>query len=145
MMKKLILLFAAAFFIVAGNAQTEETMDSVQYLSPFDFGLAEATTDSARYEVLYKTHEAAVAEGKNVSYEGIDSLTIEVKPGFKSIPLTQINDFHGMKLTVKNNAQKYFLFEMIQPATPIEIDKRLVDEIQLPICSLYRNRDPSLI
>ncbi|MCR4964629.1 MAG: hypothetical protein K6A41_03125 [Bacteroidales bacterium] len=127
-MKKIILLFAAVLFVMAGNAQKEETMDSVQYLSPIDFGLAEATTDSARYEVLYQTHVAALAEGKNVSYEGIDSLTIEVKAGFKSIPLTPINDFHGMTLTVRNNAQKYFLFEMIQPATPIEIDKSLVDE-----------------
>ncbi|MBR4135931.1 MAG: right-handed parallel beta-helix repeat-containing protein [Bacteroidales bacterium] len=127
-MKKMILLLAAILLTWAGNAQTEETMDSIQYISPLDFGLAEAESDSARYEVLYRTHQAALAEGKDVSYEGIESLTIQVSAESKSIPLTPNNDFHGLKLTVRNNAQKFFLFEMIQPATPIEFDKKRVDD-----------------
>ena len=124
----MILLLAAIWLMMAGNAQTEETMDSIQYISPFDFGLAEAESDSARYEVLYQTHLAALAAGKDVSYEGIESLTIQVNADSKSIPLTLNNDFHGLQLTVRNNAQKFFLFEMIQFATPIEIDKKRVDD-----------------
>lgn len=114
--------------LLTGIAQTELDMDSVQYISPFDFGLAEATTDSARYEVLYQTHLAALAAGVDVSYEGIEELTIEVSAGSKSIPLTRNNDFHGMTLIVKNNAQKCYLFEMIQAAMPVELDKKMVDE-----------------
>lgn len=128
MIKKLTMLLVLVVLGLTGNAQMANMKDSLQCLSPYDFGLAEATTDSARYEVLYQTHLAAVAQGVDVSYEGIDSLTIEVTAGCKSIPLTPNNDFHGLKLTVKNNAQKFFLFEMIQPATPIELDKKWVDE-----------------
>lgn len=128
MMKKLTILLVLASFMLTGKAQTEVTMDSTQCFSPFDFGLSEALTDSARYEVLYQTHLAAAAAGGDVSYEGIGSLTIEVTAGSKSIPLTLNNDFRGLKLTVRNNAQKCYLFEMVQPATPIVIDKKMVDE-----------------
>lgn len=128
MMKKLTILLVLASFMLAGNAQTQDTMDYSLCFSPFDFGLAEAQTDSARYEVLYRTHLAAATAGGEVSYEGIEDLTIEVTATSKSIPLCRNTDFHGLKLTVKNNAQKFFLFEMIALAIPVEIDKKMVDE-----------------
>ena len=51
------------FFCNMAFAQRHDKTDTIQYLSPFDFGLAEAETDSARYEVLYATHTKAVETG----------------------------------------------------------------------------------
>ena len=59
-------------------AQRHDKTDTIHYISPFDFGLAEAETDSARYEVLYATHTKAVETGAEVSYQGIGTLVIEV-------------------------------------------------------------------
>ena len=93
-------------------AQTHEKTDTIRYLSPFDFGLAEAETDSARYEVLYATHAKAVEMGADVSYQGIGTLVIEVTEHSLPIPLTHHNDFAGLQLIVKNTAKAQYLFSM---------------------------------
>lgn len=81
-------------------------------LSPFDFGLGEAETDSARYEVLYNTHLQAVLTGASVSYQGIDSLVVEVTGNSLPILLSGRNDFNDLHLTVRNSAKPHFLFSM---------------------------------
>ena len=93
-------------------AQTHERTDTIRPLSPFDFGLAEAETDSARYEVLYATHAKAVEMGADVSYQGIGTLVIEVTEHSLPIPLTHHNDFAGLQLIVKNTAKAQYLFSM---------------------------------
>ena len=45
-------------------------------VSPNDFGLAKAKTGVERYQVLVKTHKAALAAGVNVDYTGIDTIKI---------------------------------------------------------------------
>lgn len=40
-------------------------------ISPYDFGLSRAKTGIERYEVLLRTHKAAIAAGVNVDYTGI--------------------------------------------------------------------------
>ncbi len=127
-MKKYTLILFLLGMMVAGMAQETEMTDSIAYVSPFEFGLQEATTDSARYDVLYRTHKAAIETGKVVNYAGVEQLTIEVTADSKSIPLSSYNDFSGLTLTVKNKAQKFFLFELIQPAQPVQIEKRMVDD-----------------
>ena len=93
-------------------AQRHDKTDTVRYISPFDFGLAEAETDSARYEVLYATHTKAVETGAEVSYQGIGTLVIEVTENSLPIPLTRHNDFAGLHLIVKNISRAQYLFSM---------------------------------
>ena len=93
-------------------AQRHEKTDTTLLLSPFDFGLAEAETDSARYEVLYATHTKAVELGADVSYQGIGTLVIEVTESSLPIPLTRHNDFAGVHLIVKNQHKAQYLFSM---------------------------------
>ncbi len=96
-------------------------------LSPYSFGLAEATSDSARFEVLFSTHLAAVAANVPVTYNGIDSLTIEIPATAKSIPLTQNTDFGGMRLRVLNRTKHCYLFERVNVADSIHTTKAQID------------------
>lgn len=123
----LLLLFLAMKIPVL--AQNQPTPDSTknQSLSPIDFGLFEAQSDSERYEVLYKTHVAALKEGVEVDYTGIDKLTIEVHAEAKRIPLGKYSDFKGLQLLVKNKSKTCYLFELQQKTQKINIDKNLLD------------------
>lgn len=96
-------------------------------LSPIKFGLYEADSDSARYEVLYQTHVAALKAGVAVDYSGIDTLTIEVTKSSNRIPLGKTTDFKGLRLRVKNRSKLCYLFELQQEAKAITIDKSLLD------------------
>ena len=73
--------------------------------SPINFGLQEAKTGVERYKVLLKTHQAALAAGKDVDYTGIKSIDIEIPDNFKTIPLTNNNDFKGCIFNVKNTSK----------------------------------------
>ena len=97
-------------------------------ISPYDYGLATAKTGVERYNVLLKTHRAAVAAGVNVDYSGIDSLDIEIPKSFKRIPLTQYNDFKGCVLNIRNTTKKVWLFYQAREATAVSIDKQLIDK-----------------
>ena len=110
-------------------AQTVDTTRVPQTLSPFDFGLADATTDSARYAVLYDTHCEAVALGTDVSYRGVGALTIEVTRDAQPIPLTRHNNFGGLLLTVRNNAKHHYLFTMTDTDwSSVELAQDSVDD-----------------
>ena len=126
-----IALLLLLLFITSGNvlfAQHNANRDTFATLSPLEFGLATAETDSARYEVLYATHAHAVATGANVSYAGIESLTIEVPSEAEPIPLTRNSDFGGMKLTVKNYSKAKYLFSLTDTLwNPIELDPNVAD------------------
>jgi len=96
-------------------------------LSPFDFGLAEAQSDTDRFYVLYNTHVAALNLGVDVDYSGIDTLDIAIPANAKRIPLTIKNNFSGAVFRIKNTTKQFVLFEMIRTATPINIDKNMLD------------------
>lgn len=122
----LIFLFGA---VGGAIAQTADSIYIPQTLSPFDFGLAEATTDSARYTVLYNTHLQAVNIGAEVSYRGVGALTIEVTQNAQPIPLGRRNDFGGVLLTIKNNAKPHYLFSMADSIwNTIELGSDSVDD-----------------
>ena len=111
-----VILFIFSIFTINKNmavAQRHDKTDTIRYISPFDFGLAEAETDSARYEVLYATHTKAVETGAEVSYQGIGTLVIEVTETSRPIPLTRHNDFAGLHLIVKNKCKAGYLFIMM--------------------------------
>ena len=127
-----ITLLIILLFILTGNAvfaQHNVNSDTLSALSPFDFGLETAETDSARYEVLYATHAHAVATGANVSYAGIESLTIEVPSEAAPIPLTPNSDFGGLTLTVKNYAKAKYLFSLTDTLwNSIKLDPKVADK-----------------
>ncbi len=125
-MKKiyLLLLFVIMGQVVFGQDIIQEPSDTLY--SPYSFGLAEAASDIDRYEVLYKTHLAAVDAGVGVDYTGIDTLTIEIPANARPIPLTPFTDFSGLVLTVRNTHKTLFLFELVGAAMPIDIEKDLL-------------------
>ena len=119
-MKK-ILLFTLLFFgIISTYAQDF-------WLSPRQFGLDTATNGISRYRVLYNTHVAAIEQGVDVDYFGLDTLELEIPADMKTIPLTQYNSFHQLKLKVTNNSKNCFLFNRVMPAQPIDISKEMID------------------
>lgn len=95
-------------------------------LTPFDYGLKDARTDIERYEVLLQTHTMAVKMRKAVSYKGIGEICIEIPKGGKSIPLSYKTDFAGVKIIVKNKAQKIALFEFQREVFEVFIPKEIL-------------------
>ncbi|MBO4588050.1 MAG: hypothetical protein J5711_04010 [Bacteroidales bacterium] len=98
-------------------------------VSPLDYGLREATNGIDRYHALYRAHTEAVARGLNVSYEGIDTLHLELPPDFKSVPLGTYTDFGGLVLYVTNHSAHGALFSRIATSHPVSFDKSLIDSL----------------
>lgn len=96
-------------------------------LSPIEFGLDKAKTGLERYEALLRAHQTAVQAGVNVDYAGIDTIRLEIPAKPTRIPLTQINDFKGCVLVVKNTSKTCYLFDRRKEGEAISIDKRLID------------------
>ncbi|MBR4919348.1 MAG: hypothetical protein IKZ52_09045 [Bacteroidales bacterium] len=119
---KQLILFVCLFILMKVPLNAQDSL-----LSPKDFGLYEAASDSERYEVLYKTHMAALKANVPVDYSGIDTLTIEITASSQRIPLGKTTDFKGLRLTVRNKSKLCYLFERQQAATSITIDKGLLD------------------
>ena len=96
-------------------------------ISPFDYGLREAVSDTDRYWALYHAHEEALARNIPVSYEGIDTLEIALPSDFKSIPLGPQTDFGGLVLYVTNNARHGALFTMPNRQNELSLTKHRVE------------------
>ena len=122
-MRKLltIIILLMSVSICQGQEQKEP-------VSPCWYGLDEAKTDVERFYALYNTHVAALELGVDVNYDGVDKLDIEIPADAKPIPLTSYNLFKNLVLNVKNNSKHFFLFEMVQPADSIVVDKELIDK-----------------
>ena len=128
-LKHTFLIIIALNICFFNNSFAQINYDSVNKISPLDFGLLEASTDAMRYEILYKTHCKAIELNLDVDYSKIDSLTIEVTENSESIPLTSNNNFNGLELIVKNNSKKHYLFEMVQNKwDSVDFDKNIVDD-----------------
>ena len=97
-------------------------------VSPFQYGWLEADSDKARYKVLYETHTAAVEQGAQVDYCGIDTANIELYYGCRLIPLTDYNDFKGLVINVKNNVRNDYIFSHAEPSTPVTLNKESIDK-----------------
>lgn len=106
----------------------QESTRRVNYISPNDFGLAQAKTGEERFEVLYKAHSYAASYGYTVNYEGIDHIDLVIPRDAKSIPLSYQNDFSGVVFNVLNNNKNLFLFSLIQKPTDIVVDKKDLDD-----------------
>ena len=128
MMKiRYLLLLLAVAMLLSCSAMNSAT-GSPKALSPYDYGLATAKTGVERYNVLLKTHKAAVAAGADVDYTGIKSIDIEIPDKFTPIPLTQNNDFKGCTITVRNKIKGVWLFTTSQKGQSIAVGKREIDK-----------------
>lgn len=86
-----------------------------------------STDGVGRYRAMLAAHTYAVAQGTTVSYDGIDTLQIEIPADAKTIPLSDSNDFSGLVLYVLNNSKHMSLFAMKSPFAEIELSKEIVD------------------
>ena len=98
-------------------------------VSPYDYGLREASGPMGRYYALYNAHRDALYMGMEVSYDGIDTLEIELPPKWKSIPLGPRTDFNGLVLYVTNHVGHGSLFSLTGTPHSVEFDKALVDSL----------------
>lgn len=96
-------------------------------VSPYEYGLAIAKTGVDRYNVLLKTHQAAVAKGVNVDYSGIYSIDLEIPRNAMSIPLTAVNDFKGTTFRVINTNRNFALFESKNQMKSISVNAAQID------------------
>lgn len=90
-------------------------------LSPLDYGLKDAKDGKERFEVLKRCHEDAVLRHCSVSYEGIDSIYLEIPQDAESITLSGKTDFAGVKLVVDNKEKDLVLFLMKGKLADIEV------------------------
>lgn len=116
-------LCAFAFLITTSIYVCAQTV-----VTPFQYGWSGAKSDKERYRVLYETHAAAVRQGAQVDYSGIDTANIELYDGCNSIPLTDHNDFKGLVINVKNNARNDYLFSHVEPSAPVTLSKESIDK-----------------
>lgn len=98
-----------------------------QTVSPYDYGLREAHGAMGRYYALYNAHVDALHRGLEVSYDGIDTLDIELPPNWKTIPVGRHTDFGGLVLYVTNRTKHGALFSLLGEEKELQIDKGLVD------------------
>lgn len=99
-----------------------------QTINPLDYGINEAKTGVARYEVLLKCHKDAVKQRAKVSYAGIREIELEIPANFTSIPLTENTDFAGCTITVTNTKKRACLFAMSSAIEPIDVSAKAIDE-----------------
>ena len=128
-MRRSLILIAAVIvcFSCSSCSSARQFVSKKTDISPYDYGLAKAKSGEERYQVILKTHRAAVASGVNVDYIGIDTIRLEIPEKPSRIPLTNYNDFRGCVFVVKNNAKNTYLFERKTDGKPIAVDKRLID------------------
>ena len=107
------------------TARGQERADGL--VSPLDFGLREAASGMGRYYALYNAHTYAFHHGLEVTYDGIDTVNIELPPSWRSIPLGPNTDFGGLVLYVTNHARHGALFSLSTAATELAMDKAMVD------------------
>ena len=109
-----ILLCVFALFQTAGCAIVRG--DFTGFILPFDYGQRSAKTGEQRYDVLYKTHCAAIERGVNVDYARVGEVELSIPKDAKSIPLTDFTDFKGTRFVFHNFTKMTFMFELSQSA-----------------------------
>ena len=97
---------------------------SSRCLSPLEFGYASAINGVQRYEVLLKTHEAAIKMGVGVTYAGISQIDLDIPKSSKPIPLGDYTDFAGAVISVTNNVNNHYLFEIDNETERIVLTKK---------------------
>lgn len=98
-------------------------------ISPYEYGYSNADTPIKRYNVLLKTHTAAVNNGVDVDYSNLPPIIdLEIPQNAKSIPLTQNNDFKGVTFNVLNKEKNIALFSKTKTVKAIRVEKDQIDK-----------------
>lgn len=97
-------------------------------VSPLDYGLREAKTGEERYWVLYNAHHAALKQKTNVDYSEVGDIFIAIPKDFKYIPLTSVNDFCGITITVDNTVGACTIFRSEGKVRTISVSNKQIDE-----------------
>ena len=96
-------------------------------LNPISYGLSNAKDGKERFVVLMKCHNDAVKMGCSISYEGIDTLELEIPRNSESIPLPRCTDFAGVTIIVQNDYMPFYLFSSYTPSEDIDVGKDEID------------------
>ena len=123
---KNIILLKSLIVLTLMSCSVRVNRISNEDFSPNDFGLLQARTGIERYQVLLRTHQAALTAGVNVNYIGIKQIDIEIPDDFEQIPLTQYNDFKGCVINITNCQKKVCLFGSERKGTSINIGKNAI-------------------
>lgn len=78
--------------------------------------------NSNNFEVLRQTYIYACKEGYSISYEGIDTIKLDIPKTAKPIQLPNITDFRNVVFEVNNSHKDFSLFEYSHNINTIEID-----------------------
>lgn len=120
--------------IISEKSEQSKIFDGVVFsgemlseLTPFMFGFKTGLSGEESYKAIYNVHKAAVSTSTSVSYKGINTVHLTIPAGFKSIPLSDINDFEGVTFVVSNDTKDIYLFELRQTLHAIEVDKECLD------------------
>lgn len=90
-------------------------------INPLQFGLAIAKNGQERFEIIRRCHVMAREHGDEVSYEGVDTIYLEIPEHAEPIPLSERTDFAGATLIVKNVSHDMYLFRLSNDAKKIEL------------------------
>lgn len=101
-----IILFVCSCILAGAGA---DTSSGVLYLRDY---LTKKQSPEQKYQIMYDVHRKAISKDAFVSYEGIDSLYLEIPAGARAIPIRKTQDFQGLKLRVLNNSHSLFLFDI---------------------------------
>lgn len=96
-------------------------------VSPYDYGLKEATTGVQRYWALYNAHVEALKRNDFVDYSGIKEIKLEIPKDAMSIPLGRGVNFKGLVLNVKNTAKDLYLFSLTNTDIDIDLPQNKID------------------
>lgn len=122
---------ASAAFMYIRSIYLEYGLDPIApvsgNVSPFDYGLREATTGEERFQALYRAHVAALGLGVEVDYSDVGTVELVIPSGARSIPLTRNTDFKNTVFKVRNDAAKFFLFSMENVFSRISVNGTQID------------------
>lgn len=90
-------------------------------INPLQFGLANAKNGQERFEIIRRCHVMAREHGDVVSYEGIDTIYLDIPDYAEPIPLSERTDFAGTTLIVKTTSHDMYLFRLSNDAKKIDI------------------------
>lgn len=120
-MKKFLVVIFTLFVAVTGYTEN---------LSPLDYGLNKVKSGLECYEVLMRTHRAAVEKGCGITYEGIKQLSIEIPAKAEGIPLPEHTNFAGVTMNVTNRSERMSLFVMENHTTDLVVTKKRFERLK---------------
>lgn len=131
------LMAAFALMLLAGTAANAQQPERLQVgttmqqepLNPLAYGLRDAKDGKERFEVLRACHKDAVDYGRPISYDGIDTIRLEIPDGAETIPLPNHTDFAGVVILVRNDSGKDITLFALTGEKPkaVAVDRRLID------------------